>query len=49
MINNALDMIIGGSLTKDAMIQASLPINMGGLGIRSAETTADAAFISSII
>ncbi len=49
MIINAVDIIAGGSLTDTAEIEASLPIKMGGLGLRSAKMTADAAFISSCV
>lgn len=45
----ALEEILGCSLTPSAWRQASLPVSLGGLGLRSASSHASAAFLSSII
>ena len=48
MIRNTLNDIIGTSLSDQAWHQAQLSVVKGGLGLRGAETTAAAAFISSV-
>ena len=49
MQHHALEEILGCSLTVTAWRQASLPVSMGGLGLRSASAHASAAYLSSVI
>ena len=44
----ALEDILSTSLTHSARLQASLPVSMGGLGLRSASSHASAAYLSSL-
>ena len=46
--HSALEDILGASLTPLAWRQASLPVSLGGIGLRSASSHAAAAFLSSI-
>ena len=46
---SALEDILGASLTPHAWRQASLPVSLGGLGLRSASSHATAAYLSSLV
>ena len=46
-LRSCLESIVNSSLSDAAWIQASLPIRLGGLGLREASKTAAAAFIGS--
>ena len=48
-ITASLTTIVGCPLTRSSSTQASLPVSIGGLGIRSASSTAEAAFIGSCV
>ena len=45
----ALDDILDSSLTDSAWTQATLPVSMGGLGLRSAYEHSPAAYLSSLV
>ena len=47
-IRDALSDIIGAPINDRAWTQASLPVDLGGLGLRSAASLAPAAFLSSL-
>jgi hypothetical protein len=47
--HSALEDILGASLTPNAWRQASLPVSLGGLGLRSASSHAEAAYLSSLV
>ena len=49
IIFNALESIVGSPLSHQARCQASLPVSLGGLGLRSASDHATAAFLSSVL
>ena len=46
-ITTALQDVIGDTLPADARKQAALPVSSGGLGVRQAKHTSDAAYLSS--
>jgi hypothetical protein len=48
IIRDSLGIILGKPLTDRQWTQASLPVSLGGLGIRSAVAHATAAFLSSV-
>ncbi len=48
-MHKSLEHITGNGMTNQAVKQSSLPIKLGGLGIRSAKGSSDAAYITSSI
>ena len=47
-LHQSLESIIHSSLVDTSMLQASLPISLGGLGLRRASSSAPAAYIGSL-
>ena len=47
-MSESLSDLVGGSFTDWSMLKASLPISLGGLGVRRASVFASAAFIGSL-
>ena len=47
-LRNSLETIIHSSLNDPSWLQATLPISLGGLGLRLASTSAPAAYIGSL-
>jgi hypothetical protein len=49
LMQKSLSHIVGCPVTPDALLQASLPPSLGGLGITSAELIAPAAYVASCL
>ena len=47
-VRNSMERMIGGPIDDEKWTQASLPVSMGGLGLRNAESNSLGAFVSSL-
>ena len=48
-VRNTIESIVGTCITDDQWLQSSLPISMGGLGLRKASDHGPAAYIASVL